>query len=413
MTLMRSLLGGEARSGVVNPAHPRDPGLAAMFGFGVSTKSGASVTPLSALQTSAVFSCVSLISESIAMLPVELYQRTANNSREKAVKHQLYRILKRRPNRWQTPFEWKQMMGAHTLLRGNAYSQIITDRRGRIEELIPLHPDRVTPFWAPDGRPAYYHQPLKGPTQVLLMHEVHHLRGLSDDGLVGLSPIRLHREAIGLAMTTEEHAARLFSNGAQIGGIIRHPKSLSDTAFEHLRKSWAERYQGVINAHKPAILEEGMEYERLGMTSDEAQFLESRKYQRSEIASIYRVPPHMIGDTEKASSWGSGIEVQGIGFVVFTLGPWLVRSEQAMERDFLLESEEEEYFIKYSTDALMRGDSKARKEYLVGMVGAGIMSRNEARAKEELNWEEGLDGFLTPLNMNDSENTHADNGSGE
>lgn len=396
MSLVRTLMGGgEVRAA----AHPRDPALVEMFGLGRSTRSGMSVTPMSALQVAAVYSCVDLISSSLAMMPLELSLRLEKGGREPAVRHPLYWVLKRRPNKWQTTFEWLQMMTAHKLLRGTAYSQIITDRRGQIAELVPLHPDRVTPFWAPNGEPAYWHRPASGQAQVLLASEVHVWRALSDDGLTGLSPIRLHREAIGLAMATEEHAARLFSNGAQIGGFIKHPKTLSDTAYDHLRKSWADRYQGVVNAHKPAILEEGMDYVRMGMTSDEAQFLESRKFQRGEIAGIYRVPPHMIGDTEKTSSWGSGVESQGIGFVTYTLGPHMVSAEQAMERDFLLDSDLGSLSIKLNSKALMRGDMKTRKEYLVGMVQAGIMHRNEAREVEDLNPQPGLDEFLTPLNM--------------
>ncbi len=399
MNLVRALFGVEERAQAVTGRHPGDPALAALFGLSATTKSGASVTALTSLQVSAVYSCVGIISDSIAMLPLTLFRNLANNSREKARDHSLYRVLSRRPNRWQTRFEWVRMMISHVLLRGNAYSQIIRGPRGQVVELIPLHPDRVTPFWAPDGRPAYYYEPLTGSPVTLFMDEVHHLRGLSDDGLIGMSPITLHREAIGLAMTTEEHAARLFSNGAQIGGYIKHPKVLSDEAYDHLRKSWADRYSGVANAHKPAILEEGMDYVRLGMTSDEAQFLESRKYQRGEIASIFRVPPHMIGDTDKSTSWGSGIEAQGIGFVTYTLGPWTTCSEQALERDLLLSTDEELYSIKYITAALMRGDSVARKDYLLGMVNGGLMLPEEARALEDLNYLPGLDKMRIPLNM--------------
>jgi len=398
MSFVRRLIGAEQRAAVITGGDPSSESILDLLGI-TASKSGAYVTPLKSLQVSAVYACVGLISESIAMLPLSLLRNEANNSKSKAKDHTLYRVLSRRPNRWQTHFDWVRMMIGHVLLRGNAYSQIVRDARGRVIELIPLHPDRVTPFWTPKGEKAYYVVPLTGSPYTLLMEEMHHIMNMSDDGLVGLSPIKLHCEAVGLAMSTEEHAAKLFSNGAQIGGILKHPKKLSDEAFEHLRKSWSDRYSGVINAYKPAILEEGLTYERLGMTSEESQFLESRKFQRSEIASIYRVPPHMIGDTDKSSSWGSGIEMQGIGFVTFTLGTWMKCSEEALERDLLLSTEEEIYSIKYNPAALMRGDSKARADYLVQMVNNGLMLAEEARALEDLNYISGLDKMRMPLNI--------------
>lgn len=398
MTFVRKLFGIEQRAIVVSGGHPSSDGFLSLFGFS-GTKSGANVTALTSLQVSAVYSCVGLISDSIAMMPLNLLQAGQKNSKTKAVNHSLYKVLSRRPNKWQTHFDWVRMMISHVLLRGNAYSQIVRGSRGQVTELIPLHPDRVTPFWAPDGTKAFYVVPLTGSPYTLFQDECHHIMNMSDDGLVGLSPVRLHAESIGLAMTTEEHAARLFSNGAQLGGLLKHPKRLSDDAYDRLRKSWAERYQGVANANKPAILEEGMTYEKLGMTSDEAQFLESRKFQRGEIASIFRVPPHMIGDTEKSSSWGAGIEVQGIGFVIYTLGTWIKCSEEALERDLLLSTEEDTYSIKYNPAALMRGDSGTRSKFYVDMVNNGLMLAEEARALEDLPYVAGLDKMRIPLNI--------------
>ena len=394
--------------------HLKDPVLIEMFG-GRSTKSGAVVTPLGALQVSAVYSCVSLLSESVAMLPLTLYKRLPNDGREPATKHYLYRLLKRKPNRFQTTFDWLQMTVAHVLLRGNAYSEIIFDNGGRVSDLMPRHPDRVKPFLTSSGQIAYGVKDT--PTseyRIVYAEEMLHFRDLGDDVLQGQSRISLHKEAIGLAMKTEEHGARIFSNGAQVGGVLEIPGRLKDKeSVDRLRTQFAERQAGSANVGKPLILEDGMKWTKLGMTADESQFLQTRQYQRSEIASIFRVPPHMIGDTDKATSWGSGIEQQGIGFVTFTLLPMLVKIEQQLENKLFLPSEEERLFIKLPPQALMRGDSKSRAEYLSKMVERGILTRNEARSLEEYNALDGLDLPLTPVNLTvnlDPPNDNTNNG---
>lgn len=356
---------------------------------GGATASGASVTPDRALRVAAVYACVTLIADSISMLPTTLYRRQPKGSREPAVDVPLYHTLRRRPNPWQTTAEWLQMMAGHLLLRGAAYSRIVSQVRS-VDALVPLHPDRVTPFWAPDGSIAYRYQPEAGPAEVLLQSEVHVWRGFSGDPTKPLSPIRLHAEAIGLALATEEHGARLFGQGTQVAGVLKAPGAISDAAFEHLRQSWAERYQGVGNAHKPVILEEGLEWQKIGLTADESQFLETRRYQRGEIASIYRVPPHMIGDMEKTSAWGTGVEQLSIGYVTYTLQPHITRIEQAMERDLLTEREQRDLFVKLEVAALLRGDMKAQADYYARALGGpnnpAWMTVAEVRALQDLNW---------------------------
>lgn len=356
-----------------------------------NTPTGAAVTPDRAMRVAAVYACVSLIADSIAMLPLVLYRRLPRQSREPAETHPLYWLLHRRPNRWQTTYEWLQMMAAHVLLRGNAYSYIASDARG-ITDLVPLHPDRVTAGWAPDRSIVYRYQPPEGPAQILLQEEVHHWRGLGSDLLCGLSPIRLHAEAIGLALAAEEQGARLYSNGMQVPGAFKIPPGvkLSDAAFERLRQQFAERYQGVGNAHKPVLLEDGLEWQKIGLTGVESQFLEARQFQRAEIASIYRIPPHMIGDMEKTSAWGTGVEQLSIGYVTYTLAPWISRIEQAMERDFIPESQQLTHFIKFAVGGLLRGDMKGRAEYYARALGGpnnpAWMSVAEVRALEDANY---------------------------
>ena len=389
------------RGSSLPPGKPlRGGGLMVGFGGSMSTASGQTVNAESALTVSAVYACIRVLAESIASLPLILYQRTDSGKR-RAVDHPLYRVLHDRPNRWQTSFEWREMMMAHVLLRGNAYSRIVSTRGKAVAELVPLHPDRVRPFWflGSDGQEhiCYLYTKLTGEREYLLADEMHHWRGMSGDGLEGLSPITLQREAIGLSLATQEHGARLFSNGAQIGGFIKHPKKLSNEAFERLEKSLKEKYTGGENAHKTMILEEDMEYARIGMTADESQFLETRQFQVSEIARIFRVPPHMIGDLSKATF--GNIEQQSLDFVIHSLRPWLVRIEQAMVRDLLSDKESAEYFLEFLVDGLLRGDFKSRTEGYRTAIASGWMSPNEAREKENMDRVDGLDRYLAPLNM--------------
>jgi HK97 family phage portal protein len=375
---------------------PRDPVVAEWWGGSSGTASGASVTADSAMRVSAVFACVRVLAESVASLPCHLHKRTPDDGKERASGNSLYPVLKTRPNRFQTAFQFWEMAVAHAALRGNGYAEIVTAPNGRIE-LIPRHPDRITPFWAPDGLPAYHYAPLNGPSRTILFGEMFHLAGLSDDGLSGLSPVRLHRESIGLAMATEEHGARLFSNGANPGGVLEHPGILTDEAYKRLKESWSERHAGLSNAHKPAILEEGLKWTALGMSNEDAQFLETRKYQVTDIARIFRVPPHMVNDLDRATF--SNIEQQSIDFVVNTLRPWLVRIEQAISRDLILPSQQADYFAEFLIDGLMRGDIQSRyRAYATGRQW-GWLSANDIRRLENQNPIENGDVYLSPTNM--------------
>lgn len=361
---------------------------------GGQSASGKSVTPDSAMRVATVFACVRVLAESVGQLPLHLYERRDREQR-KATEHPLYSVLRIAPNSYQTPQEFLEWLVACLALRGNAYAQIIRVR-GRVAELFPLHPAAVTPELR-DGEVRYRVQLDGGGAEVMAASDVLHVKLLPLDGLVGASPIRYAREAIGLAMATEEHGSRLFSNGARPGGVLEHPGKLSDAAYRRLKESWEERHQGVSNAHRVAILEEGAKWQSIGMSSEDAQFLETRKYQRSEICGIFRVPPHLIGDLERATF--SNIEHQGLDFVVHALMPYLTRIEQRIRIQLLRPEERTRYFAKFNVAGLLRGDMAARASFYSQMLQNGALSPNEIRELEDMNPREGGDVYLTPMNM--------------
>lgn len=373
---------------------PRDPVVAEWLGLGYQTTSGANVTPDTALQVAAVYACVNKISNTVGQTPLLLYRRRSDGGKDRDDKNALYGLLHSRPNRWQTPFEFKQMMTAHAVLRGNAYARIVSTAQSSASELVPLHPDRVLPFWAPNGERAYRYTPPEGSEEILLQSEMLHNHGLSFDGLKGISPIQLCRETVGLAMATEEHGARLFANGAQVGMALKHPGTLKGDAAEHLRKQFEKRYAGLGNAHKTLVLEEGMTVEKLGLTAEDAQFLETRKFQIAEIARIFDIPLHMIGDLDRSTN--NNIEQQSLEFVVYSMGPWFCRFEQCLNRDLIYQKDR---YFEFLVDGLLRGDIKSRyAAYAVGRQW-GWLSVNDVRAMENMNPVDGGDQYMTPLNM--------------
>lgn len=395
----RLFRGGEMRSAVVS-AHPRDPVIAGWFGGG-ATAAGVAVTPETAMQLSAVYACVRILATSVAMLPLKPYRNRSGGGREVAERHALFNLLRWQPNAWQTSFEWREMMMGHLLLRGNGYNYKEYGEDGRLRALKPLHPDRTHPFWAPNGRIAYSYTDEFGGTHVYLQDEILHLRGMSNDGLKGMSVVDNLRETIGLSAAAEQFGARYFGNGTVVSGVLQTDNELSDSAYERLKKDWASRHQGVSNAHNPAILEDGLKWQSLTVNPEEAQFLETRRFQVAEIARIFGVPPHMIADVSGSTSWGSGIESQGIGFVVYSLQPWLTRWEQAIKRDLLSGVQEKSLYVEFGVEGLLRGDSKARAEFYKALFGMGAISQNEIREKENMNPIENGDRYYVPLNMVD------------
>jgi len=295
-----------------------------------------------------------------------------------------------------TSFVFRETLMGHLLLWGNAYAQIIRDGRGKVVGLYPLLPNKMLVNRNDQGI-LYYQYEKDGQTFLLRNYEVLHIPGLGFDGLIGYSPIAMAKNAIGMAIATEEYGAKFFANGANPGGVLEHPGVVKDPA--RIRESWNAVYQGSGNAHRVAVLEEGMKFQSIGIPPEQAQFLETRKFQLNEIARIFRIPPHMIGDLEKSSF--SNIEQQSLE-LMYTLDPWVVRWEQAMQRALFSESEKRQYFVKFNVDGLLRGDYQSRMNgYAVGRQN-GWLSSNDIRELENLNRipaELGGDLYLINGNM--------------
>ncbi len=357
------------------------------FFFGATT-SGKPVNEQTAMHMTAVYSCVRILAETLAGLPLHVYQYNESGGKEKYIKHPLYRLLHDEPNPEMTSFAFRETLMSHLLLWGNAYAQVIRNARGEVVALYPLIPGKMTVDRDKSGRLFYLYQrnmedaPTLGKdSQVYLApSDVLHIPGLGFDGLVGYSPIAMAKNAVGLAMATEEYGAKFFANGAAPGGVLEHPGTIKDP--QKVKESWNTAYQGSGNAHRVAVLEEGMKYQPIGISPEQAQFLETRKFQINEIARIFRVPPHMLADLEKSSF--SNIEQQSLEFVKYTLDPWVVRWEQTMCRTLLLESEKPKVFIKFNVDGLLRGDYESRMNGYATARQNGWMSANDIRQLENL-----------------------------
>ena len=384
---------------------PKDsiPGRSISFLLG-STASGKRVTEQSAMTMSSVYACVRILSEAVASLPLHLYRYKEDDSKEKATDHPLYQVLHDEPNPEMTSFIFRETLMSHILLWGNAYAQIIRNGKGEVIALYPLMPDRMSVDRDENGQ--LYYQYTRGFDEApqvknivrLAPYDVLHIPGLGFDGLIGYSPIAMAKNAIGLAMATEEFGSKFFANGAQPSGVLEHPGVIKDPS--RVRESWMSTFGGSANANKVAVLEEGMHYTPISISPDAAQFLETRKFQLDEIARIFRIPPHLVGDLEKATF--SNIENQSLDFVKYTLDPWVSRWEQAIRRSLLAESEKGRYFAKFNVDGLMRGDYKSRMEGYATARQNGWMSANDIRELENLDKippEQGGDLYLVNGNM--------------
>ncbi|PLX37004.1 MAG: phage portal protein [Hyphomicrobiales bacterium] len=349
----------------------------------VQSIAGPSVTADSAMRVAAVYACIRIIAGAVANLPLSVMRRIDDKTREEASDHPLWRILRKRPNRWQTPSQFKRMMQAHLLLRGTAYA-MISRSRGMVQEIIPLHPDRVTCKQADDFSLVYEYRRKDGGVTILKQAEVMHLVGLSLDGVHGVSVLEYARETVGLSLAMEQHGASTFKNGLRPSSVLKHPKHLGKEGQEFLRASLEAFRSGGDSEGKSLILEEGMDIAKLSMTAEDAQWIESRKFTRADIAMFFGVPPHMLGDTEKTTSWGSGIEQQSIGFVTYTLEDHLTTWEESADRDLVSESDKGIY-TRFNRKALVRGDIKSRQAYYVAMLTWGVLSPDEVRALEDQN----------------------------
>jgi HK97 family phage portal protein len=366
------------------------------FSLGNRTYAGVDVTEESALTLSAYFACIRVISESVAMLPLLTYRYLPNGGRERASDHPVYWLLKEQPNPEMSAFEFRETITAHCAGWGNGYAEIEWSKIGRPIALWPLHPGRMQ-VKRVNRELRYLYTDPDGRTANLPAWRVHHFRGPSNNGVVGYSMARKAAQSIGLALATEEYGSRFFGNGARPGVVLKHPGLLSDEAYSRLKNSYEADHQGLSNAHRIKILEEGMDLETIGIPPEEAQFLETRKFQVAEVARWFRIPAHMINDLEKATF--SNIEEQGLEFVIYTLTPWLVRSEQALMRDLMTREERQRFFIRYLASGLLRGNSDARSKFYATAIQNGWMSPNEVRILEDLNPYAGGDVYLLPLNM--------------
>ena len=373
------------------------PGGNFSFLFG-GTFSGKHVNETTAMQTSAVYACVRILAEAIAGLPLHVYERTPEGGKKLLVNHPLYQLLHDEPNPEMTSFIFRETLMAHILLWGNAYAQIVRDGRGHPVALYPLLPNRTTVERTPRGDLVYTYQGEEGAPIKLPREQVLHIPGLGFDGLIGYSPIAMAKNAIGMALATEEYGARFFGNGANPGGTLEHPGTIKD--IDRLRASWNEKFRGVDNAHSVAILEEGMKFNPISIPPEQAQFLQTCKYQIGEIARIFRVPPHMVGDLEKSSF--SNIEQQSLEFVMFTLNPWVRRLEDSLTQSLLLPSENGQLLVRFNVDGLLRGDYASRmRGYAIGRQN-GWLSANDIRSLEKLNLipaQDGGDLYLVNGNM--------------
>ena len=370
-----------------------------------SSAAGKSVNERSAMQMTAVYACVRILSESIAGLPLHMYQYEEDGSKKKAVEHPLYHLLHDEPNPEMTSFIFRETLMSHLLLWGNAYAQIIRNGKGDIIALYPLMPNRMKVERDTKGQLYYEYQTMKedaptmkGAVYQLDPSEVLHVPGLGFDGLVGYSPIAMAKNAIGLAIAAEEYGSKFYANGAAPSGVLEHPNVLKDPA--KVRDSWNAAFGGSSNAHRVAVLEEGMKYTPISISPNEAQFLETRKFQINEIARIFRVPPHMVGDLEKSSF--SNIEQQSLEFVKYTLNPWVCRWEQALQRALLDDDEKGKYFFRFNVEGLLRGDYQSRMNGYATARQNGWMSANDIRELENLDRipaELGGDLYLVNGNM--------------
>lgn len=365
--------------------------LALFSSFGMSA-AGVNITPANAMQIATVYACVRVLAESVGMLPLNLMKQEEKN-KFKDTKNDLYWLMQNGPNDYMTAQEYKELIMVHLGLRGNHYSYINRSSTGKVLELLPLAPHCVDPKLNDDWSVEYKVTFSNGEQRTLSANEILHIRLFTIDGLNGLSPISYGRHAMGLAKATETHGSKLFANAAKPSGGFKTDKALTEDQFKRLSGQFSD-YSGE-NALKNLILEGGLEWFQTTMSSEDAQFLETRKYQRSEICGMYRVPPHMIADLEKATF--SNIEHQSLDFVQHSLMPYLTRIEQRFDKD-LLKSDKTRYF-KFNANALLRGAMKDRADFYSRLVNLGAFSPNDIREFEDMNPRPDGDIYLTPSNM--------------
>jgi len=383
--LLTSLLTGSPIGATYAPWgefwYQRDP-------LGRRSHAGVSVSPESAMKLSAFYACVTLLADMVGYLPLILYRRLEDEGKERARDRRLYTLLHTRPNVWQTASEWKKLGMTHILLRGNFYNLKVLDTMGRLQQLIPLHPDRMRVAQLDNWRRGYLYHPLKGQQQAFTQDDILHIMGHSQDGVVGISVVDHMRESIGNAQAQQAYAGRYWASGAERRGALVFPGTLTPTQREANRAEWQRTHGGVSGAYNIALLEGGLKFEPIGLSARDSQYIEIQMASVGDIARFLRVPPHMIGDTDRSTSWGTGIEQQTIGFINYTLLPWLTAFEHAVGRDLI---DDDQYFAEFLVDALLRGDMASRAQAHAVYVQNGILSENEVRRQLNYNAIPGLD----------------------
>ncbi|MFW1676445.1 phage portal protein [Pontibacter sp. JAM-7] len=391
MKFFSRILGRKASSEVIDTPEK----LAAYLGVSAETFSGRSVTPQTAMQLVTVFGCVRVLAESVGMLPCKLMTREGG-MRKPADDHSLSELLSIAPNDYMTAQEFWELAIACLCLRGNFYAYKVKVM-GQVKELLPIDPGAVNPKLNDDWSVAYEITFRDGTKDVLTQDEIWHVRIMTLDGLNGVNPVAYARQAIGLGLATEEHGSRLFKNGTVTSGVLTTKDELSNPAFERLKKQFNEDHGGLTNAHKPLILEMGLEWKPTALNLEDSQFLETRKFQRDEICGLYRVPPHLVANLERATF--SNIEHQSLSFVNYSLVPYLTRIESRIRVGLLSKQDRAKYYAKFNAAALLRGDLKSRYESYGQGINWGILSPNDCRETEDLNPRPGGDVYLTPMNM--------------
>lgn len=365
------------------------------------TDSGVNVSAESAMRVTTVFACVRIISWTLASLPLPLYRRLEPRGKERATEHPLYALLHDRPNSEQTAFEFRALLQAQALLYGNGYAEIEFDRFGLPVALWPVPSGRCRPRRS-KSRELFYEITLPdGTPKPLQAYQIFHVKGLTLNGDEGLSVIAAHRQGLGLTLAAEEFGARFFGQGANVGGVATHPGKLSPEAYERLKTSLEEKHQGLGKVLRILLLEEGMKFDKLGIPPNDAQFLETRRFQIADTARMFGVPSHMVNDTERTTSWGSGIEEQGIGFVVYTMGPWFANWEQQITRKLLLDGAALEYFAEFLVDGLLRGNIAARySAYAIGRQWGWLRADDVLEMENRNPLPDGQGQIvLNPMNM--------------
>ena len=371
------------------------------------TYSNENVTVERSLTIPAVLNGFSILMEDTASLPLILYRRL-ERGKERATENPYYALMHDAPNDEMTSMVFREIVMGHLLGWGNFYGQMIWDNKGVVREIYPLKPSLME-VGRKNGERVYLYRPEGGSPIAFRQDQILHIPAFGFDGLRGYSRISLARNAIGLAMATEKYGSKIFANDARPSVVIMHPGALSDNARKNLSESWQQTYAGSNNAAKTAIIEEGMDIKTIGFPPDDAQFIETQKWTVQQIARVFRIPPHMLGDVERSTSWGSGIEQQEIGYLTHTLRPWMVRIEQQLNKDVLLKDDRREYFYEHLVDAMLRTDLKSRMDAYAVAITNGIITRNEARERENLLPYEGGDEPLYPMNMTTGEESQDDN----